>query len=91
MDLYWFIPALVNNKVGSESGTTEDEGTVKSVSDILIWWWLRALHTKSVAMLLFEVVDESAANFGSRPFNLLMRTVERSSHDCGGVQRRVVV
>lgn len=27
MDLYWFMPAFVNNNVGSESGTTEEEGT----------------------------------------------------------------
>lgn len=27
IDLYWFMPALVNSRVGSESGTTEDEGT----------------------------------------------------------------
>jgi hypothetical protein len=25
--LYWFIPALANSNVGSESGTTEEEGT----------------------------------------------------------------
>jgi len=29
IDLYWFMPALVKSSVGSESGTTEDEGTVK--------------------------------------------------------------
>lgn len=28
MALYWFMPALVNSKVGSESGTTEEDGTV---------------------------------------------------------------
>lgn len=28
MDLYWFIPAFVNSRVGSERGTTEEEGTV---------------------------------------------------------------
>lgn len=27
MDLNWFMPALVNSKVGSERGTTGDEGT----------------------------------------------------------------
>lgn len=27
MALYWFIPAFVKSKVGSERGTTEDEGT----------------------------------------------------------------
>lgn len=32
MDLYWFIPALVNRRVGSEWGTTEDEGTVSFIS-----------------------------------------------------------
>ena len=32
MALYWFIPALVNSKVGSESGTTEEEGTACGVS-----------------------------------------------------------
>lgn len=25
--LYWFIPALANNKVGSSCGMTEDDGT----------------------------------------------------------------
>lgn len=32
MDLYWFMPALANRRVGSECGTTEDEGTVCCVS-----------------------------------------------------------
>ena len=32
MDLYWFMPAFVNNRVGSESGTTEEEGTEDSQS-----------------------------------------------------------
>jgi hypothetical protein len=34
MALYWFIPALANSSVGSESGTTDDDGTVhlKSVN-----------------------------------------------------------
>lgn len=27
IDLYWFMPALANSRVGSERGTTEDEGT----------------------------------------------------------------
>jgi len=27
IDLYWFMPALVKRRVGSERGTTEDEGT----------------------------------------------------------------
>lgn len=27
MALYWFIPAFAKSKVGSERGTTEDEGT----------------------------------------------------------------
>jgi hypothetical protein len=32
MDLYWFIPAFVNSRVGSESGTTEEDGTAQKVS-----------------------------------------------------------
>lgn len=32
MDLYWFMPALANKRVGSECGTTEDEGTVSCIS-----------------------------------------------------------
>ena len=32
MDLYWFMPALANRRVGSECGTTEDEGTVSYIS-----------------------------------------------------------
>lgn len=31
MDLYWFMPALANNKVGSECGTTDDEGTCEKI------------------------------------------------------------
>lgn len=27
IDLCWFMPALVKRRVGSERGTTEDEGT----------------------------------------------------------------
>lgn len=30
IDLYWFMPALANKRVGSECGTTEDEGTGKA-------------------------------------------------------------
>jgi hypothetical protein len=32
MALYWFMPALVKSRVGSESGTTEEEGTVCHVN-----------------------------------------------------------
>ena len=32
MDLYWFMPALAKRRVGSECGTTEDEGTVSCIS-----------------------------------------------------------
>ena len=31
MDLYWFMPALANRRVGSECGTTEDDGTVSCI------------------------------------------------------------
>jgi hypothetical protein len=27
MDLYWFIPALVKSRVGSDKGATGEEGT----------------------------------------------------------------
>jgi hypothetical protein len=27
MDLYWFIPAFANKRVGSDRGTTDEEGT----------------------------------------------------------------
>ena len=30
IDLNWFIPALVNSKVGSDSGTTGDEATARA-------------------------------------------------------------
>ena len=33
MDLYWFMPALANKRVGSECGTTEDESTVSCISN----------------------------------------------------------
>jgi hypothetical protein len=32
IDLYWFMPALVKRRVGSERGTTEEEGTVGGVN-----------------------------------------------------------
>lgn len=32
MDLYWFMPALAKRRLGSECGTTEDDGTVGKVS-----------------------------------------------------------
>ena len=32
MDLYWFMPALANRRVGSECGTTDDEGTANYIS-----------------------------------------------------------
>ena len=31
MDLYWFMPALVKRSVGSDKGTTGEEGTEKVV------------------------------------------------------------
>ena len=32
IDLYWFMPAFVKRSVGSDSGTTEDEGNYGSRS-----------------------------------------------------------
>ena len=32
IDLYWFIPALAKSRVGSECGTTEEDGTINAVS-----------------------------------------------------------
>lgn len=29
IDLYWFIPAFANRRVGSECGTTEEDGTAR--------------------------------------------------------------
>jgi hypothetical protein len=62
IDLYWFIPALVNSRVGSERGTTEEEGTNgQGVSQLILgprdigYFKGRKLPTKCVAMI-FEIV-----------------------------------
>jgi hypothetical protein len=59
MDLYWFMPALVKRSVGSESGTTEEEGTGGGLVTILAQGigieWEKC--TKGVTALL-EVVEK---------------------------------
>ena len=66
MDLYWFIPAFAKRRVGSECGTTEDEGTggVISINIILYsaWKW----STESVSMLLI-IFNELITDPLSRP------------------------
>ena len=46
---------------------------------------VRAMHTESVTMLLLEIVDESATNFGCWPLVGLL-TVDRTSHASGVVE-----
>jgi hypothetical protein len=64
------MPALVKRRVGSERGTTEDEGTaIVSHVVYVLCTWLRL--TKRVAILL-EVVQEGLAHACSAPFVLLV-------------------
>ena len=35
IDLYWFMPAFANSRVGSERGTTEEDGTTDLKPDQL--------------------------------------------------------
>lgn len=55
MDLYWFMPALAKSRVGSECGTTEDEGTVASQQQYQSTRFLGDGSTKLVPILLEEL------------------------------------
>ena len=86
IDLYWFIPALANSKVGSEWGTTEEEGTVtrfsNSIPDIL-----GQMSTKSMAILL-EIVYESLSYSYGGP--LLIGAHLGENHVCCSLSQVVV-
>jgi hypothetical protein len=72
MDLYWFIPALVNRRVGSDKGTTDDDGTARqhSLTTVVAPQERRGQkHTKRVALLL-EIIEKSVSNLDGRPFDL---------------------
>ena len=47
MALYWFIPAFANNRVGSERGTTEDDGTGSGICQLLTTEFLEVLRTRT--------------------------------------------
>ena len=53
IDLYWFIPALVKRSVGSERGTTEEDGTVKM--SVIVHFLTHVWCTERMSAL-FEVV-----------------------------------
>ena len=78
MDLYWFMPALANSRVGSECGTTDDEGTFEDISTELqrSACWYR--YTKFMSIFL-EVLYERSSNFSRWP--LLLRS--HIGRDCG--------
>lgn len=79
MDLNWFIPALVNSRVGSDRGTTGEEATmIKMTPKSARWFILRGggLTTKGVAVLLDEIVQKSFSDPRRGPF----RTVCIRSH-----------
>ena len=65
MDLYWFMPALAKSKVGSECGTTDEEGTVDRISANIRAFKPR-LYTECM-LLLLEVVDERFPHPHGRP------------------------
>jgi hypothetical protein len=77
IDLYWFIPAFVKSSVGSDSGTTEDEGTAcpRSVhrpdkKGVHMEGYIPPSPkqlTKGVAIFL-EVVQKGLSNMESIPF-----------------------
>ncbi len=70
MDLYWFIPALAKSRVGSECGTTDEEGTVFEISTNIKS--IRSIPlTKSMSIFL-EEINESIPDTHSGP--LLRRT-----------------
>jgi hypothetical protein len=69
--LYWFIPAFVKSRVGSDRGTTEDDGT-GPWSGLRLNRFYNLGPTKSVAILL-EVIQEGLANAYSAPFMLFRR------------------
>jgi len=83
MDLYWFIPALVKSRVGSESGTTEDEGTHSSQYDCPSNIYFD-IDTKSVPILL-EILQKCVADLDRRPLDVLIddRSHIRGSASCG--------
>lgn len=68
MDLYWFMPALANRRVGSEWGTTEEEGTIAaSAASCGETETPEGRHTKRVAPLLDEIVNKGASDLDSIP------------------------
>ena len=83
MDLYWFIPALVNRSVGSESGTTEEDGTAQRISLDRFVLRIAKVHTKRVAILL-EVIQERVSHANRGP--LLVPSMCR--HFGGAVRTR---
>jgi len=71
IDLNWFMPALVKRRVGSDRGTTEEEGTVLKLS-VRLWPARASFHapTKRVTIFL-EVVQERVSDAHSVPLVLL--------------------
>ena len=57
IDLYWFIPALANSKVGSECGTTEEEGTAHVISIIGTYERSETSATEFMSILLEELYE----------------------------------
>ncbi len=81
MDLNWFIPAFVKRSVGSERGTTEDDGTIWQISDSQFYGPVNS-RTKCVT-IFFEVVKKCISYAHGTPFVL---SVHLRSHDCGSTQ-----
>jgi hypothetical protein len=73
MDLYWFMPALVNRRVGSERGTTDEDGTVP-ICKLYYGQHQFVPRTECMAILL-EVVQEGLSNAAGRP--LLLTSMRR--------------
>ncbi len=71
MDLYWFMPAFANSSVGSESGTTDDDGTMDQTSAVALHHGAIMMLTESVT-ILFKVLQECVSYSDSIPLMRLL-------------------
>lgn len=92
IDLYWFMPALANSRVGSERGTTEDEGTGEGWGGEKSVWRRRGHHpgtrrTKSVFPVL-EIGEKGVSHPICSPLGDIL--VVLGSHGALGLVAEVV-
>ena len=85
MDLYWFIPAFANSNVGSESGTTDEEGTGEETYQLQISR-NRPFKLTECMPILLKIVNKCFANSNSVPA-MIIRQGRRHAKVPGGQRR----